>query len=45
MLLLLRGLERVGWLASLAVTAAAVVASYALFRWLGVPLPPGIVPL
>jgi hypothetical protein len=44
MLLLLRGVERVTWGVSLAVTVVSVVASYLLFRRLGVPLPPGIVP-
>lgn len=44
MLLLLRGVERVRWGVSLAVTVVSVVVSYLLFRRLGVPLPPGIVP-
>lgn len=44
MLLLLRGLGRVGWTATLAVTLVSVVGSYLLFRRLGVPLPPGLLP-
>ena len=44
MLLYLRGLERVRWSVSLAITIVSVVASYVLFRRLGVPLPAGIVP-
>ena len=44
MLLYLRGLERVGWGASLAITIVSVAASYVLFRRLGVPLPAGIMP-
>lgn len=45
MLLLLRGVERLKWGVSLAVTVVSVVTSYLLFRRLGVPLPSGIVPL
>lgn len=45
MILLLRGLERRGWLTTLLVSIPAVLASWGLFRWLGVPLPQGIVPL
>jgi len=44
MLLLLRGIERLKWRTSVVVTAFSVVGSYVLFRRLGVPLPPGIVP-
>jgi hypothetical protein len=44
MLLLLRGIERLKWRTSVAVTVASVVGSYVLFRRLGVPLPAGIVP-
>lgn len=44
MLLLLRGVERVKWSTSVAVAVFSVVGSYVLFRRLGVPLPPGIVP-
>jgi hypothetical protein len=44
MLLLLRGIERLKWRTSAAVTIFSVVGSYVLFRRLGVPLPPGIVP-
>jgi hypothetical protein len=44
MLFYLRGLERLRWGVCLAITLASVVASYLLFRRLGVPLPPGIVP-
>lgn len=43
-LLLLRGVERVGWAATLGVTLVAVLGSYVLFRRLGVPLPPGLLP-
>ena len=43
-LLYLRGLERVGWGVSLAITIVSVVTSYLLFRRLGVPLPAGIMP-
>lgn len=45
MLVLLRGLERASWRASLIVAVLSVAASYMLFRWLGVPLPRGIVPV
>lgn len=44
MLVLLRGIERLKWRTSVAVTVVSVVASYLLFRRLGVPLPSGIVP-
>ena len=44
MLVLLRGIERLKWRMSVAVTVVSVVASYLLFRRLGVPLPSGIVP-
>ena len=44
MLVLLRGIERVKWRTSVAVTVVSVVASYMVFRRLGVPLPSGIVP-
>jgi hypothetical protein len=44
MLSLLRGVERVSWRTSVAVTVVSVLGSYVLFRRLGVPLPPGIVP-
>ena len=44
MLFYLRGLERVSWGASLAITLVSVLASFLLFRRLGVPLPAGIVP-
>jgi putative tricarboxylic transport membrane protein len=43
MLILLRSVERLGWRVSLAFTVVSVVASYLLFRRLGVPLPPGVV--
>ena len=45
MILLLGGLERVGWRTTLWLALATVVISYFTFRWLGVPLPPGIIPL
>jgi hypothetical protein len=45
MLVLLQGLERIGWRRALAVALPAVVGSYYLFVRLGVPLPPGLVPL
>jgi len=45
MILLLRGLEGLRWGATLGVAVPAVVASYGTFRWLGVPLPQGILPL
>jgi putative tricarboxylic transport membrane protein len=45
MVLLLRGLERLNWRTTLGVAFPAVVSSYIVFRWLGVPLPPGIIPL
>lgn len=45
MVLLLQGLERLGWRTTLGVAFPAVVSSYIVFRWLGVPLPPGIIPL
>lgn len=45
MVLLLRGLERLDWRTTLWVAFPAVVSSYFVFRWLGVPLPPGIIPL
>jgi hypothetical protein len=44
MLFYLRGLERLRWSVSLAFAIVSVVASYVLFRWLGVPLPAGILP-
>ena len=44
MLFYLRGLERVRWSVTLAITIVSVVGSYLLFRRLGVPLPAGIVP-
>lgn len=44
MLSLLRGIERLKWRTSVAVTVVSVVGSYVLFRRLGVPLPAGIVP-
>lgn len=44
MLFYLRGLERVRWGLSLAITIMAVTGSYLLFRRLGVPLPAGILP-
>ena len=44
MLLHLRGLERVRWGESLAITLLSVAATYLLFRRLGVPLPAGILP-
>lgn len=43
--LLLRGLGRVGWRTTLAVSVVSVVGSYVVFRWLGVPLPRGVLPL
>ncbi len=43
-LLLLRGIERVSWLATLGVTLGSVLGSYLLFRRLGVPLPSGLLP-
>lgn len=42
MILLLRGVERVRWRTALAIVMVAVPGSYAVFRWLGVPLPQGI---
>lgn len=45
MMLLLRGLERLRWRTSLGIALPAVVLSYFVFRWLGVPLPPGPIPL
>ncbi|HEX9462848.1 MAG TPA: tripartite tricarboxylate transporter TctB family protein, partial [Alphaproteobacteria bacterium] len=44
MLLFTRGLERLSWRSSILVTLPAVLASYILFRWLGVPLPQGPLP-
>ena len=44
MLLLLRGIERLKWRTSVAVTVVSVVGSYVLFGRLGVPLPSGILP-
>ena len=44
MLSLLRGVERLRWRTSVVVSVVSVVGSYVLFRRLGVPLPPGIVP-
>jgi hypothetical protein len=44
MLVYLRGLERLRWGPSLAITVGSVVISYLLFRRLGVPLPAGIAP-
>lgn len=44
MILMLRGLGRRGWRFTLALALASVVVAYVVFRWLGVPLPSGIVP-
>ncbi len=44
MLFYLRGLERLRWSVSLTFAVVSVVASYVLFRQLGVPLPAGIMP-
>ncbi|MGH8621878.1 MAG: tripartite tricarboxylate transporter TctB family protein [Burkholderiales bacterium] len=44
MLFYLRGLERLRWSVSLTFAVVSVVASYVLFRRLGVPLPAGIMP-
>jgi hypothetical protein len=44
MLVMLRGIERLSWRVSFAVTVVSVVASNLLFRRLGVPLPSGIAP-
>jgi len=45
MILLLKGVERLGWRRSLWVAVPTVTVSYFVFRWLSVPLPPGIIPL
>jgi hypothetical protein len=45
MILLLKGVERLGWQRSLWVAVPTVTVSYFIFRWLGVPLPRGIIPL
>ncbi len=45
MLLLLKGVEQLRWRTTLWAAFPAVIASYFLFRWLGVPLPRGILPL
>jgi len=44
MLLLLRGIERTGWGMSLLIACISAVASYVLFRQLGVALPQGALP-
>ncbi len=44
MLLLLRGIERIGWGVSLLIACISVVTSYVLFRQLGVALPQGVLP-
>lgn len=44
MLLYLRGLERVRWIASIAITVVSVLGTYLLFGRLGAPLPAGIAP-
>jgi hypothetical protein len=44
MLVYLRGLERLGWAASIGIAVVSVVISYVLFQRLGVPLPAGIAP-
>ena len=45
MMLLLKGVERLKWGTTLGVALPAGAVSYVMFRWLGVPLPQGIIPL
>jgi putative tricarboxylic transport membrane protein len=43
---LLKGIERQKWTTTLVITVPAVVITYFVFsRWLGVPLPKGIIPV
>jgi putative tricarboxylic transport membrane protein len=43
---LLKGIERQKWLTTLLITIPSVVVTYLVFsRWLGVPLPKGVIPL
>ena len=45
MAIFMRGIERLSWRVTVLVSLPLVIGSYALFRWLGVPLPSGILPL
>ena len=45
LLLLLRGIGRVSWMAAVVASIVASVACHQLFTWLGMPLPAGILPI